>query len=65
MTLEEALRKVAELEEELNKVTAHREELRDIAKRYMGLYSKTRFERDKAIDKHEKATAIIADMGGY
>jgi chromosome segregation ATPase len=72
MTLEEALRRIDELEKEkaeiateLKRISDHREELREIAKRYLGYYKMLNYRLGKEIVRHERATAIIAEMGGY
>jgi flagellar motility protein MotE (MotC chaperone) len=65
MTLEEALKKIEDLEAELKRVNEHREELRRIAKRNIGANNRYRYYFSRESEKHDRATQIIADMGGY
>jgi hypothetical protein len=64
MTIKEATKRIEELEAELKRVNDHRDQLRDIAKRYIGANQRLRYERDWEIEKHERVTAIIAEMNG-
>jgi hypothetical protein len=64
MTIKEATKRIEELEAELKRVNDHRDQLRDIAKRYIGANQRLRYERDWEIEKHERATAILAEMNG-
>jgi predicted nucleic acid-binding Zn-ribbon protein len=65
MPLEEATKRIEELEAELKRVNEHREEMRRLAKWYMGHAKRMNYEIYRLEIKHEKATAIIAEMGGY
>jgi cell division protein FtsB len=65
MTLEEAMARIADLEAENEKLKNEKETLREIAKRYFGRAQRLNYEYGVAEEKHQKATAIIADMGGY
>jgi hypothetical protein len=65
LTIKEALARVAELEAKNAKLKEDKELLRGIAKRYMSQTQRLWYEIGIEAEKHERATAIIADMGGY
>ena len=65
MTIEEAMAQIDQLKAENAKLKENKELAKATARKYIGMYRKELYQKGRMIAKHERATAIIAEMCGY